>query len=56
MPTLNTHKNIIKNKFAKAIIVRGKSEKIDVNKLTTADTHKNIVKNTVNESWSRPQR
>ena len=56
MPTLNTHTNIIKNKPAKVFIVRSKSEKINVNKLTAEDTHKNIVKNTVKESWSRPQR
>jgi hypothetical protein len=53
---LNTHKTIIKNKFAKVFIVRGKYEKIDVNKLSAEDTLKDIVKNTVKESGSRPQR
>jgi hypothetical protein len=36
--------------------MRGKSEKINVNKLTAEDTRKKIVKNTAKDSWSRPQR
>ena len=49
-PTLNTHKNILKNKFSEVFIVRGKSEQINVNQLTAEHTLKNNVRNSVKES------
>jgi hypothetical protein len=56
MPTLITHKNILKNKFAEVFIVRGKSVQINVNQLTAKHTLKNTIRNTVKEYLSCPQR
>ena len=57
-PTINTHKNIIKNKLPDVFASKGRFEKVDVNAeyAPTINTLGNIVtgniKNAVKEPWS----
>jgi hypothetical protein len=57
-PSINTHKNIVKNKLHNEFTSKVRFREIDVNAeyAPTINTHGNIVteniKNTVKESWS----
>jgi hypothetical protein len=58
MPTINTHKNIVKNKLHNVLASKGRFEEVDMNAEyePTINTHRNAVteniKNAVKESWS----